>query len=149
MPDLSMKQRAFVDHYIELGNATEAYKLAGYSCKSDRVAGVEGHKLLKNPKIRDAIAQRVAEKDEARIAKQDEVLQYLTKVMRGDETEEVVVVEGQGDGCSEARALDKSVGAKDRIKAAELLGKRYGIFNDKLDINVPVTVVIEDDYGDD
>ncbi|HEV9865599.1 TPA: terminase small subunit, partial [Streptococcus pneumoniae] len=52
MSGLRIKQKRFADEYIISGNATEAYKKAGYRVSSDRVAGVEGHKLLKNPKIK-------------------------------------------------------------------------------------------------
>ena len=90
-----------------------------------------------------------SEKDAARIASQDEVLQYLTAVMRGEETEEVVVVESCGEGISEARRMDKALAGRDRIKAAELLGKRYLLFGERVDMAGDLQVVIDYDYGDD
>ena len=81
-----------------------------------------------------------------RIASAEEVLQNLTAMMRGEIQEDVVVVEGEGDGVSSARVMKKQVSAKERIKAAELLGKRYRLFTDKVEVErvVPVMIVGED-----
>ena len=64
-----------------------------------------------------------------------EVMEYLTSVMRGESTAEVVVVEGLGDGCSEARRFKKAPDEKERLRAAELLGKRFGLFKDKVEVS--------------
>ena len=82
------------------------------------------------------------------IAKQDEVLKYLTAVMRGESASAVVVVEGEGEGVSSARIVEKPPDEKERLKAAELLGKRYGAFTDKMDIKADNSVNITIDYGD-
>ena len=68
--------------------------------------------------------------------------------MRGEITEEVVVVEGTGDGCSDARVVDKQISARDRLRAAELLGKRYQLFTDKVDVTGAMPVVLVDDVPD-
>lgn len=141
--DLTPKQRAFADYYIELGNATEAYKKAGY--KNYKSAAVEANKTLNNPKIKAYISERMNKIEDGRIAKADEVLKYLTTVMRGEHTEEVIVVESVGDFMSEARVIDKQVSARERIKAAELLGKRYKLFTDKMEVEGNVGVKIIDD----
>ncbi len=86
--------------------------------------------------------------EDERIAKANEVLQYLTRVIRGQETEEVVVTENIGDFMSEAKTIKKEIGAKDRIKAAELLGKRYRLFTDKVEIEGSVPVQIVDDIDE-
>ena len=85
-----------------------------------------------------------------RIATAEEVLQNLTAMMRGEIQEEVVVVEGEGDGVSSARIMKKQVSAKERIKAAELLGKRHALFTDKAKIEgtLPVMIVGEDDLDE-
>lgn len=70
-----------VAEYIELGDATKAATKAKYSKKSATVIGAEN---LTKPNIKQYIELRQKEADEKRIAKGDEVLQYLTKVMRGD-----------------------------------------------------------------
>ena len=73
------------------------------------------------------------------------MLEFLTKSMRGELDEEIVVVEGTGDGTSEARKIKKQIGLRERIKSAELLGKRYRLFTDKVEVEgvVPVMIVGE------
>lgn len=84
------------------------------------------------------------ELEEKSIASQVEILQYLTRVIRDEETEEVLVNVGN----FEQEVQEVKVSAKDRIKAAELLGKRYGSWTDKVDLTSDLTLVFEDDYGD-
>lgn len=141
---LTEKQKRFCDYYIETGNATEAAIRAGYSQKTARFIGAEN---LTKPNIKKYIGDRLREIEDKRIAKAEEVLKYLTSVMRGEETEEVVVVEGTGEGASEARIIEKQVSARDRIKAAELLGKRYSLFTDRIDVGGTVGVTIIDDIS--
>lgn len=141
------KQKAFAEYYIETGNATESAIKAGYSKKTARVIGQEN--LLK-PAIKSYIDEKMKELESKRIAKAEEVLEYLTRVLRGEETEQVVVTENIGDFMSEAKVVDKEISAKDKIKAAELLGKRYRLFTDKIEADVNQTVVFEgeDDLED-
>ncbi|MFV3013519.1 terminase small subunit [Clostridium botulinum] len=142
---LTPKQKAFADYYIQTGNATEAAIKAGYSKKTARFIGNEN---LTKPYIKNYIDERMKQLEDERIAKADEVLQYLTRVIRGKETEEVVVTENIGDFMSEAKTIKKEIGAKDRIKAAELLGKRYRLFTDKVEIEGSVPVQIVDDIDE-
>ncbi len=144
---LTPKQKAFAEYYIETGNATESAIKAGYSKKTARVIGQEN--LLK-PALKSYIDEKMKELESKRIAKAEEVLEYLTRVLRGEETEQVVVTENIGDFMSEAKVVDKEVSAKDKIKAAELLGKRYRLFTDKIEADVNQTVVFEgeDDLED-
>lgn len=114
---LTPKQKAFVDYYIELGNAEQAAIKAGYSKKYARG---NAHKLVANSGISAYIEERLSKIEDERIAKGEEVLQYLTKVMRGEEKDQF--------------GLDASL--QDRTKAAELLGKRYRLFVDKVEANV-------------
>ncbi|MGU8365149.1 terminase small subunit, partial [Clostridium perfringens] len=134
------RQKAFADYYIELGNATEAARRAGY--KGKNVNKIASENLAKLD-IKQYIDERMALIESERIAKAEEVLQYLTRVLRGEETEQVVVIESTGDFMSEARLIDKELSAKDKLKAAELLGKRYRLFVDKVEANVNQTVVFE------
>jgi phage terminase small subunit len=136
---LTIKQRAFADYYIELGNATEAARQAGYS---EKYINTNASKLLQNTTIKAYIDERLKQIEDDRIASAAEVLKYLTSVLRGESQSEIVVVEGVGDGCSEARRIKKEPEEKDRLKAAELLGKRYRLFTDKLDIDGAIPVVI-------
>ncbi|EQB4336195.1 terminase small subunit [Clostridium botulinum] len=142
---LTPKQKAFADYYIQTGNATEAAIKAGYSKKTARFIGNEN---LTKPYIKNYIDERMKQLEDERIAKANEVLQYLTRVIRGQETEEVVVTENIGDFMSEAKTIKKEIGAKDRIKAAELLGKRYRLFTDKVEIEGSVPVQIVDDIDE-
>lgn len=141
---LTEKQKRFADYYIETGNITEAAVKAGYSKKTARVIGQEN--LLK-PAIKGYIDEKLEAMQDERTASAKEVLEFLTKSMRGEIKEEVVVVEGTGDGTSEARMVKKQIGLRDRIKSAELLGKRYRLFTDKVEVEgvVPVMIVGEDE----
>ena len=114
---LTPKQKAFADYYIETGNATEAARRAGY-----KKPNVQGSQNLEKLSIKSYIEERVKASDEKRIAKGEEVLEYLTKVMRGEEKDQF--------------GLDASL--QDRTKAAELLGKRYRLFVDKVEQKVNV-----------
>lgn len=137
---LTPKQKAFAEYYIETGNATESAIKAGYSKKTARVIGQEN--LLK-PALKSYIDEKMKELEDQRIAKADEVLKYLTRVIRGEETEQIVVTENIGDFMSEARVINKELSAKDKIKAAELLGKRYRLFVDKVDTNINASIVFD------
>ena len=141
---LTEKQKRFADYYIETGNITEAAVKAGYSKKTARVIGQEN--LLK-PAIKGYIDEKLEAMQDERTSSAKEVLEFLTKSMRGEIKEEVVVVEGTGDGTSEARMVKKQIGLRDRIKSAELLGKRYRLFTDKVEVEgvVPVMIVGEDE----
>lgn len=121
---LTEKQKRFIDYYIETANATESAKRAGYSEKTAKNIGAENL-----TKLNFFIQKKLEEKEAQRIASQDEVLQYLTKVMRGEE--------------KDTFGLDASL--QDRTKCAELLGKRYGTFKEKIDVTGNVPVVIQDD----
>lgn len=134
-------QKIFCDEYLIDMNATKAYKKAYPSTKKDETARASASRLLTNVNVKSYIETRMAEKEEEAIADQDEVLRYLTSVLRGESESEVIVVEGEGDGCSSARRIKKAPDEKERLKAGELLGKRYGLFVDKKDINASVTEI--------
>lgn len=119
---LTEKQRRFVDYYVETGNQTEAAKKAGYS---EKTAASIGDENLRKPAIKAAIDARLRELEDKRIAKADEVMQFLTSTLRGEVKEERVVVEGTGEGRSDARIIKVQVSARDRLEAAKSLLKRY------------------------
>jgi len=139
---LTEKQKRFADHYIETGNATESAVKAGYS---KRTARSIGQRLLTYVDIKGYVKELMDKAESKRIASAEEVLQNLTSMMRGEIQEEIVVVEGEGDGVSSARIVKKQVSAKERIKAAELLGKRHILWTDKTNIEgvLPVMIVGE------
>lgn len=144
MATMTAKQKRFCDEYLIDLNATQAAIRAGYSKK---YANTNASKLLQITTIKDYIATRMAEKESELIADQDEVLKYLTSVLRGESQSTEIVVEGCGEGVSAARTIQKEPSEKDRLKAAELLGKRYGIFTDKLEADVDMEMNISIDYG--
>ena len=136
---MTNKHKRFADEYLIDCNATRAAIDAGYKKET---AYSQGQRLLKNVEIKAYIEEKMNETSSERIATATEVMEYLTSVMRGQSESEIVVVEGIGDGCSEARRLKKAPDEKERLKAAELLGKRYAIFTDKVNLEVePVTIV--------
>ena len=143
---LNEKQKQFYKEYIVDANATQSAIRAGYSKKT---AYSQGQRLLKHVEGQKYLEELMAEKEAALIASQDEVLKYLTSVLRGESKAEVVVVEGCGDGYSEARRMTKAPDEKERLKAAEMLGKRYGLFKDKVDLDTDMELTIKIDYGDD
>ena len=141
---LNARQNSFCEFYVASGNATESAIKAGYSKKTaDRIAS-ENLRKLELKKYIDELMQKL---ESERIASAEEVLQNLTAMMRGEIQEDVVVVEGEGDGVSSARVMKKQVSAKERIKAAELLGKRYRLYTDKVEVEgvIPVMIVGEDE----
>ena len=142
------KQRKFADEYLIDCNATRAYKAAYPRIKSDEAARVNGSKLLTNTNIRQYIDEQLEKISSSKIANATEVMEYLTSVLRGESVAEIVVVEGDGDGCSSARRMDKAPDEKERLKAAELLGKRYGLFTDKVNVEGNTKVVIVDDLSE-
>lgn len=136
------KQRKFCDEYLIDCNATRAYKVAYPNIKNDNVASAAGTRLLGNVKIKAYIDARLEEMSSAKVASAEEVMKYLTSVMRGECTEQIPLLIGEGI----QKLADKDIGAKERLKAAELIGKRYGLFSDKVNIEgtLPVMIVGED-----
>lgn len=129
---LTLKQQRFADEYIISGNATEAAIKAGYSKKTAYSIGLEN---LKKPEIKKLIDEKLKELSDKKIADQQEVLAYLTSVLRGETQSEIVVVEGQGEGVSKAKPIQKAPDEKERLKAAELLGKRMGLFKERIELS--------------
>lgn len=141
MAKLTAKQQRFCDEYLIDLNATQAAIRAGYSKKT---AGRIGTENVQKPVIKEYIAQRMAEKESQLIADQDEVLKYLTSVMRGGSLSSVLARDEVGAD----RVIEKPPDEKERLKAAELLGKRYGLYTDKVDQVVDMDLNITVDYGD-
>lgn len=145
MGKMTPKQKRFCDEYLIDLNATQAAIRAGYSKKTAYSIGVEN---LNKPDLKKYIEKRMAEKESELIADQDEVLRYLTAVIRDRTDSETVVVVGCGDGISEARTLRVKPSEKDKLKAAELLGKRYGLYTEKVEQAVDMDLSINIDYGE-
>lgn len=139
---MTEKQKKFIDEYLIDLNATQAAIRAGYNKKTAYAIGSEN---LKKLEIQRSIAEKQEEIKSEAIAERTEILETLTAIMRNQKQEEVVVVEKQADGTSLAVKIKKDVATKDRIKAAELLGKRYSMFTEKLNIESNQSVIIVDD----
>lgn len=122
---LTEKERIFADEYIKTTNATQSAIKAGYAENS---ASVTGSKMLRKPKVRQYIDTVMNERSKNTIATADEVLEYLTRVMNGEE--------------KDAFGLDASIA--DRTKAAELLGKRHMLFTDKVKLDAEIEIDISD-----
>lgn len=118
---LNRQQQKFVDEYIKDLNATQAAIRAGYS---EKTAGSQGQRLLKKVEIKAAIKKQVDSMHSESIADATEVMEFLSKTMRGETTETVATAKGL--------YKDVEVTAKDRIKAAELIGKRHALFTDNI-----------------
>lgn len=142
---LTNKQKRFCEEYLIDLNATQAAIRAGYSPKT---AEQTASRLLRNVKVQEYLAELMDKKESELIASQDEVLKYLTSVMRGKSKSTEIVVEGIGDGCSKAMTVLKEPSEKERLKAAELLGRRYGLYTDKIETDVDMELNITVDYGD-
>lgn len=146
---MTEKQKKFADEYLIDLNATRAYRAVYKTIKNDGVARRNGSRLLTNADIKGYIDERLNEIHNEKTADAQEVMEYLTSVLRGESVSEEIVVEGLGDGCSVARTMEKGPSEKDRLKAAELLGKRYGIYTDRVGLEADdFNVNIKIDYGD-
>lgn len=139
---LNLKQQAFADLYIELGNATQAAIEAGYSKK---YAATNTDKLLKNTNIASYIENRMKDIQSKRIANQEEVLETLTAILRGEQRGTALV--GLGMGEQSVDQVEPTVAEK--IRAAELLGKRYKLWTDKVETEVTGAVQFIDDISGD
>ena len=136
---LTAKQQRFCDEYLIDLNATQAAIRAGYSKKT---AGVIATENLQKPNISAYIEKRMAEKEAELVADQAEVLKYLTSVLRGKSASSVLARDEVGADC----VIEKPPDEKERLKAAELLGKAHMMFTDKVQQDVEISpIVIRDD----
>lgn len=140
-PNLTLKQKRFADEYIITANATQAAIKAGYSKKTANRIGTEN---LSKPVIKAYIDERLKVIESEKTASIKEVMEYLTSVMRGEQTEQVL--KSAGDYQQEITDID--VSAKDRLKAADLLNKIHQAREDKGN-TAPTPVIIVDSWDDD
>lgn len=157
---LTAKQQKFADEYLIDLNATQAAIRAGYSPKS---AGTNADKLLKNTKIRAYIEARMAEHSRRTGVTQERIIRELARIAFLDPTQliDMDTAELLTDAAADDRAAIASVKVKtmsgetemierevrfaDKIKALELLGKRFGMWLDKQQVDVQGAVQIVDD----
>ena len=139
MMAMTAKQRRFCDEYLIDLNATQAAIRAGYSEKNARNIASEN---LAKPNIKEYIEKRMAEKEAELIAGQDEVLKFLTAVMRGEEKDEKPMMNAMGE--IEMLPVRQQ---SNQLKAAEMLAKRYGLLIDKTEADIDMSLDIKIDYG--
>lgn len=131
---MTIKQKKFADEYIKTGNATQSAINAGYSKKTARATGAEN---LTKPNIKSYVDKKLTELEEKTIAESKEVMQYLTSVLRGETYDEVYYkTELGGETLGQIKVQNK-----DRLKAAELLMRRFGLNASDLDIEKQQTQI--------
>lgn len=130
---MTEKQKIFADEYLIDLNATRAYKAAYPKVKKDETARALGSRMLTNANVKPYIDEQLDKLHSERSATANEIIEYLTSVLRGESTSEEILTVGIGGGCSEAQNVQKRPSERERLKAAELLGKRFGIFTEKSD----------------
>lgn len=135
---LNEKQQRFADEYLVDLNATQAAIRAGYS---EKTAGAQAARLLKNVKISAYIEEKMDSKKADTIASADEVMRYLTSVIRGKSRSHVLARDAMGAD----HIVEKPPDEKERLKAAELMGKRHQLFTDKVKVDGNMPVMIVDD----
>jgi phage terminase small subunit len=157
MAKLNEKQQRFVDEYLIDLNATQAAIRTGYSAKT---ADVQGSRLLANVKVQQAISVAMAERSKRTGVNQDRVVLELAKVafvkmtdivdeygrIRSDaSSDDLSCIESMKYKSSDTdtgSSVEREVKLSSKLKALELLGKHLGMWNDKLDVNVTLPVVI-------
>lgn len=142
------KQQIFADEYLKDLNGTRAYKVAYHNVKKDSVAAAAAVRMLRNVNVRKHIDEQLEKMHNERSADAQEVIEYLSSVMRGNSISTVVQTEFIGDGLSKTKLIEKPPDEKERLKAAELLGKRHALFTDKTEMTVTEVPVFVDDLGD-
>lgn len=145
---LTPKQQQFCLEYLKDFNGTQAAIRAGYSKKT---ANEQAARMLANVSIQNYIRETNSAIQKSTIMDVQEIQERLTKVARGDLKEDVVVVLGDGEGHSTAKVVKKQIGAKDQVRALELLGKANSLFVDKIQNLSPPQIVDDippDNIGD-
>lgn len=137
---LNARQKRFCDEYLISLNATDAAKKAGYK---GNYVGQNADKLLKNTKIQSYLEKRLAEKESALIADQDDILKLLTRIVMGEEQGTALV--GVGQGAQEVEQVPPT--NTEKIRAAEILGKYYKLFTDRQEIQLTGAVEFIDDIS--
>lgn len=164
MAKLSAKQERFCEEYLIDLNATQAAIRAGYSVNS---AGSIGSENLEKPEIRARIDAALAERSKRTGINADRVLRELGRIAfvnavdvinmqdatvkcdaERDDTAAIASVKVKVIPGEDGDGVEREIRLADKLKALELCGKHLGMFKDTQDTNVPVTVVINYDYGD-
>lgn len=130
----SPKMREFALQYHKLGHARDAAIAAGYTARS---AHTQAHRLLLREDVSLYLEHLSRSHEDENIAQAEEVLEFLTTVMRGNST---ISIDGD--------ELANPVSTQERLRAAELLGKRYGLYVERVESSNASHIVVEIDYGE-
>ena len=139
---MTEKQKRFCDEYLVDLNATQAAIRAGYNPKT---AYSQGQRLLKKADVKKCIEDRLEQLKSERTADAKEVMEYLTAVMRRETVSSVLARDETGAD----RVIEKPPDEKERLRAAELLGKAHMMFTERVQQDVDMELNITVDYGDD
>ncbi len=134
---MTEKQRRFCIEYAACGNSAEAARRAGYSQRTARTIGADN---LTKADVQNYLAEIAEKVQSEKIANITEMQEKLTSIIRQELDEEVIVVEGCGDGVSEAATKTKKASLKDITKAIEVLARMQGVLETKTTVNVAVPV---------
>ena len=130
---ITKRMRDFADAYLETGNIYQSAIAAGYS---ENYAKGNAQKLFENERVQAYMTEVLERIQSQKVATVQEVMEYLTKGLRQELEEEQIVVEGCGDGVSEAKVIKKKISLKESNRCAELLAKRFGILDNKYQVEV-------------
>lgn len=163
MAKLTAKQKRFVEEYLIDLNATQAAIRAGYSPNSARDIGSEN---LTKPDIRARIDEALAERSKRTGINADRVLREIARIAfvnaadvinfdsatiaegaSTDDTAAIASVKVKTIPTADGEGVEREIRLADKLKALELCGKHLGMFKDNPEANIPVTVVINYDYG--
>lgn len=150
---LNEREKAFADEYIiNKGNAYQAALSAGYKEQTAKHAyqwlidetqlNPTERKLPYKSELKVNIDERLKEIASEKVASAEEIMQYLTAVVRGEDSEETIVMRGVGVGMTEAERISKPPSTKDRLRAAETLAKIMGMYTNRVDITGALPVII-------
>lgn len=134
---MNARQRKFCDEYLIDCNAKQAAIRAGYS---EKTAYSIANENLKKPELKAYIDEQLERLHNEKTADSQEVLEYLTAVMRGEHKEQTLQLIGEGV----QKIADIDVSAKERLRAAELIGKRYGMFKDNVNVDLEPVFIVDD-----
>lgn len=143
--DLKPEWQVFVTEYLKDFNATRSYMVA-YPNSAYNSAMTRSSELLRNVKVKEYIEEQQKKRHDDSIMSREELLRYLTRVVRDEETEEVLMSKALGKGVTDVVRKNKRVAARDRNKAAELLAKSYGMLTDKTENKTTATVKVDESW---
>lgn len=142
---MAIKEDRVMDKYKDFAYEYARTLNVKKTCEKCGISIRQGYRLMNNKNIRKIIDEELEKINSEKIADGKEVMEYLTSIMRGEHKEQIALTVGVGEGMSEVAIINKEVNQKDRIKAAELLGKVYGIYTNNVDLNSNVQVVFENE----